>query len=168
MKQDGVLRPLIETERRAMRCELSRRRRRLRLAKRGGARSGLVMYGAALGLTIAVSRRIPPLDVAAVWFLICVPLSLWSYLSARRDLARRVDRFEEALRRNEAYELRVQSTQMVEFEEEEDEDACYAFQLDGGRILFVAGQSYYRSARFPNTDFSLVGLYDKEGSASTN
>jgi len=57
---------------------------------------------------------------------------------------------------------------MVEFEEEEDEDACYAFQLDGGRILFVAGQSYYRSARFPNTDFSLVGLYDKEGSASTN
>jgi hypothetical protein len=54
--------------------------------------------------------------------------------------------------------------QMVEFEEEEDEGACYAFQLDGGGILFVAGQSYYSSARFPNTDFSLVGLYDKDGS----
>jgi hypothetical protein len=78
-------------------------------------------------------------------------------------LAGRVDQFEEALQRNKAREVRIQSTQMVEFEEEEDEGACYAFQLDGGTILFVTGQSYYSSARFPNTDFSLVDLYDKNG-----
>jgi hypothetical protein len=146
-----------------MRRELSRRRHQLQLAKRRVAVFVLVVFGVGSGPIIAENRRIHAIDVIAIWFLICTSLALWSYLSARRDLARRVNRFEEALRRNEAIEVRVQSTKMVEFEEEEDEGACYAFQLDGGRVLFVAGQSYYSSARFPNTDFSLVGLYDKDG-----
>jgi hypothetical protein len=48
---------------------------------------------------------------------------------------------------------------MVEFEEEEDEGACYAFQLNNPWIVFVSGQDFYPSARFPNTDFSLVSIY---------
>ncbi len=146
-----------------MRRELSRRRRRLRLAQRRVVVFGLAVFAASSGLTIAVSKGIPPLDVIVIWLLICASLSLWSYFSARKDLATRVSRFEEALRRNEAREVRIQSNQMVEFEEEEDEGASYAFQVDAGSILFVSGQSYYSSARFPNTDFSLVSLYDKDG-----
>jgi hypothetical protein len=42
------------------------------------------------------------------------------------------------------------------FEEIEDEGACYAFELEGGRVVFVAGQEFTESARFPSLDFSLV------------
>ena len=67
--------------------------------------------------------------------------------------------YEVALKRNESRVTRIQSDDMVELEEEEDEGACYAFQLSNNRIVFISGQDYYPSARFPNTDFSLVGIY---------
>jgi hypothetical protein len=51
----------------------------------------------------------------------------------------------------------------VEFEEEEDEGACYAFQLDKCQIVFVSGQDFYPSAKFPNTDFSVVNIYADDG-----
>ena len=52
---------------------------------------------------------------------------------------------------------------MVEFEEEEDEGASYAFQLDNRRIVFVVGQQFYGSARFPNSDFSLIEISTEDG-----
>ncbi len=51
---------------------------------------------------------------------------------------------------------------MVVFEEQEDEGARYAFQV-GDRIVFVAGQDFYPSAKFPNSDFSLVEITDSRG-----
>ncbi len=66
------------------------------------------------------------------------------------------------MRRNQAHVIRIQSDQMVEFEEREDEGACYAFQV-GDRIVFVAGQDFYPSAKFPNSDFSLVEITDSRG-----
>jgi hypothetical protein len=111
---------------------------------------------------MAVSRD-PAIVITAGWLAIGALVTLWSYFSARRDLSRAVSRCEQALRRNEARELRVQSTEVVAFEEEEDEGACYAFQLNDGRILFISGQEYYPSARFPNTDFSLTNIYDRDG-----
>jgi hypothetical protein len=48
---------------------------------------------------------------------------------------------------------------MAELEEEEDEGACYALQLENNKIIFVTGQDDYASAWFPNTDFSLVEIY---------
>jgi hypothetical protein len=121
------------------------------------------MFGIGAGLTIAASRHIPPVHAVAVWLMICVGLGLWSYLDARRDLMSGVQRIEGALQRDQVSEVRVQSAEFVEFEEEEDQGACYAFQLDGGKILFVSGQEYYPSARFPNTDFALVDIYDSDG-----
>ncbi len=88
-----------------------------------------------------------------------LPITLWSYLSVRPKLFADVRQVESALRRNEARVIRIQSQAMVEFEEVEDEGACYAFQLDKRRIVFVSGQEFYSSARFPNTDFSLVSIY---------
>jgi hypothetical protein len=163
MKQDGVIRPLLETERRVLRRAVLRSRHRLLLSRRRvfGFVAGVFVVGC--GLTVVVSRHVPPIDVIIIWFLICATLGLWSYVSARRELTRDVDRFQEALRRDEAHEVRVQASEMVEFEEIEDEGACYAFQLSENRILFVSGQEYYPSARFPNTDFSLVDIYAQDG-----
>jgi len=52
---------------------------------------------------------------------------------------------------------------MVEFEEIEDEGACYAFQLPDDEIVFVTGQEFYPDPRFPNSDFSLVHVFDRTG-----
>ena len=43
----------------------------------------------------------------------------------------------------------------------EDEGACYAFELDVGRIAFIQGQEFYESARFPSLDFSLAYVLDE-------
>jgi hypothetical protein len=53
---------------------------------------------------------------------------------------------------------------MIQFEEEDDEGACYAFQLDEQRVVFLVGQDYYPSAKFPNTNFSLARIYAEDGS----
>jgi hypothetical protein len=98
-----------------------------------------------------------------IWFGIGLPITLWAYVVARSNLEQAVGRFESALRQNSACTIRIQSERMVEFEEEEDEGACYAFQLSGGRIVFVSGQQFYSSLRFPNSDFSLVEIQSGEG-----
>jgi len=95
--------------------------------------------------------------------MICTGLVVWVAVSSRRDLIREIDRLEGTLLHDEADEVTIQSTEMVEFQEEEDEGACYALQLNSGRIVFVVGQDYYPSAKFPNTDFSLVSIHDAEG-----
>jgi hypothetical protein len=50
----------------------------------------------------------------------------------------------------------------VAFEEIEDEGAGYAFALEGGRVMFVVGQEFYRRGRFPSLDFSLVYVLDND------
>jgi hypothetical protein len=90
---------------------------------------------------------------------VALPISVWSYLSLRPKRFADVCQIESALRRNQACVIRIQSEAMVEFEEEEDEGACYAFQLNEHRVIFVSGQDFYPSARFPNSDFSLVSIY---------
>ncbi len=161
-KIDGVLRPLLQVEQRAMMRALGVRQRRLDRLRRRLFFFSSVVFGALWGLTLAVSKD-RAIVVTAVWLAIGAVVTLWSYFSARRELFMDVNRYEQGLERNEVREWRVQSTEMVEFEEEEDEGACYAFQLNNGRILFISGQEYYPSARFPNTDFSLANIYDNNG-----
>jgi hypothetical protein len=101
--------------------------------------------------------------VSAIWFGIGSVISLWNYFSEKPKERAAVELYAEALRRNQARETRIQSDEMVELEEEEDEGACYAFQLSRKRIVFVSGQDFYPSARFPNSDFSLVCVYSDKG-----
>ena len=72
---------------------------------------------------------------------------------------------ESALRRNAADVYAVRARSFAELEEIEDEGACYAFELDGNRLVFITGQEFYKSARFPSLDFSLVHLLDEAGQA---
>ena len=68
-----------------------------------------------------------------------------------------------ALTANAADVYDVRARAFVEFEEEEDEGACYAFEIDGPRLVFVSGQEFYPGARFPSLDFSLVYVVDEAG-----
>lgn len=67
----------------------------------------------------------------------------------------------DAQERNVAEVVHIQSVKMVEFDEINDEGACYAFQIGDDKIVFVVGQEFYRSSKFPNTDFELVHIYDR-------
>lgn len=83
----------------------------------------------------------------------------------RGDLAKenraRVRSLESALRRSETDVYYIKAKSYVEFEEVDDEGACYAFEIDDGRLLFVIGQDFYRARTFPSLEFSLVNLLDE-------
>jgi hypothetical protein len=96
-------------------------------------------------------------------FCLWLVIGLWSMSSARKHLSKQIARLEEALSRNRAAVTRIASEQMVEFEEIEDEGACYAFQVAENKITFVSGQEYYPSAKFPNSDFDIVDISASDG-----
>ena len=70
---------------------------------------------------------------------------------------------ESALRRNEAHSFDIEAVAYAELEEWEDEGACWAFDLGDGRIVFLTGQEFYPSARFPSLDFSVVYPLTEDG-----
>jgi hypothetical protein len=160
---ETVVRPLTEKEHRLLSGLLFRRQRSLATLRRRMLLIGSVFWGGLWGLMMIATlldKKGPSWYASLLIGLsIALPISLWSYLSLRPKLFADVCRVESALRRNEARVIRIQSQAMVEFEEVEDEGACYAFQLDKHRIVFVSGQDFYPSARFPNADFSLVSIY---------
>lgn len=97
-------------------------------------------------------------------FVIYMGIGFWSYLGEKRKILKNIHRYQNALDKNEAREIHIKSNRMVEFDESEDEGACYAFQLDDDRIIFVEGQDFYPLSKFPNDDFSIIEIRDSENS----
>ena len=104
--------------------------------------------------------------VTAFWLAAGGVLALWVGRDMRRDarqVAAMARGLESALRRDEADVYEIRANAFVEFEEIEDEGACYAFALEGDRLVFISGQEFYPEARFPSLDFSLVYVLDEQG-----
>lgn len=155
-------RPPTKSERRVLNAALAFRRKQLRLSFRRGALACAVMFGGLCAWTLAASNA-PRWIVLTFWSAIAIPISIWAHVSTRRELSAGLKALEDTVARDEADVVHIQSSAMVEFEEIEDEGACYAFQVEDRRIVFVSGQEFYASAKFPNTDFSLVHLHDSRG-----
>ncbi|MBT8462603.1 MAG: hypothetical protein KJO44_08805 [Gemmatimonadetes bacterium] len=104
--------------------------------------------------------------VSSFWIVVGGGILLWVRRDLKKDLAGLrivLAECESACRRNEAEDFRIEATAFAEFEEVEDEGACYAFEIDGRRLVFVSGQQFYPQARFPSLDFSLVHLLNERG-----
>lgn len=104
--------------------------------------------------------------VTAFWLIVGGGLALWVRRDMRthgRQLEGMAEGLESALRRNAADVYDVRARSFAELEEIEDEGACYAFELDDNRVVFIMGQEFYESARFPSLDFSLVYVLDEAG-----
>jgi hypothetical protein len=104
--------------------------------------------------------------VTAFWAVVGLAISVWVVADHKRELRKLrslAEMYESACRRSEADVVDVQSTDYISFEEYEDEGACYAFALRQGGVLFLHGQQYYPSARFPSLDFSIVSPLDEAG-----
>jgi hypothetical protein len=158
-------RPLTEGQRRYLRA-------RIRSFGAGGRRASvraLAITGAAIVAlwiwTLLASDAVWPV-VTAFWLLAGSVVALLVHRSVRADeqqLTTMTDGLGSALRRNEADVYDILSTAYVELEEVEDEGACYAFQIEADRLVFVTGQEFYEAARFPSLDFSLVYVLDEGG-----
>lgn len=107
--------------------------------------------------TLAVSNS-PWWIITLFWVLVGLAILLWvarDLEKERRLLLTMAGRLLAALERGEAEVFDITSKGYVELAEIEDEGACYAFDL-GHQTLFVVGQEFYPSARFPSLDFSLI------------
>jgi hypothetical protein len=164
---ESFRRPLTPTEMRLLRAKirsLSARCRRASTIHLPIAAAFIV----ALWLLTLVASNAPWLIVTMFWIVIGGIITLWVGRDLRRDagafedMARSLD---SALRRNAADVYDVRARRFAELEEIEDEGACYVFELEGGRLVFISGQEFYPGARFPSLDFSLVYVLDEHGHA---
>jgi len=159
----SVTRPLSEVERRFLMADLRRSQGRLRSFPKRQWSAGVIIFGLLWASTVIATKG-NWLLATAFWLMLGAVISAWAYFSEKPKYRDAVRRCEDALRRNEVHEVSIRSDAFVELEEIEDEGACYAFQLRDRRIVFVSGQDYYPSARFPNTDFSVIRVFDGERS----
>jgi len=157
-EMETVTRHLSETERRLLTGVLTQRQRRLKHFPKRQLIAAVIIFGGLWAWTMIVTRD-RWYVVTAIWVGIGSVISLWVYFSEKPKEKANLELYADALRRNQARETRIRSDEMVELEEKEDEGSCYAFQLSEKRIVFVSGQDLYPSARFPNSDFSLVHVY---------
>lgn len=161
---ESLFRPLTPAEQRLVRTRI----RDLQSRLRRGPTALFVAPGVILilwVLTLALSDT-SWLIVTAFWILVGSGITLWVRRELRKDLghlAVMLHGFESAYARDEAEVFPIKALSFVEFEEVEDEGACYAFEIDGDRLVFVAGQEFYPEAEFPSHDFSLVHILDEEG-----
>lgn len=160
---DSTIRPLSEIELRLLTADLKRSEGRLPSFSKRLLMADFIVCGTFWVLTVIATKGRWLLPTA-VWSVILVVISVWIYLSERPEYRAPVSRLEDALRQNEVHEIRIQSDAFVELEEIEDEGACFAFEIAGRRIVFVSGQDYYPSARFPNGDFSVIQVFDSQKS----
>lgn len=157
----GVARPLSETERRLLMSDLKRSQRQLRSFLRRLPLTVLVIFGTLWVLAVTAEKGRWLFPTVLLWPAGGLILT-WIYFSEKPKYDAAIRRSEDAVQRNEAHEISIQSEALVELEEIEDEGACYAFQISNGRIVFVSGQDYYPTARFPNSDFSVIRIFDQE------
>lgn len=147
---------------------LSAKAKALRSQEKSPRKVALLAGGvvAALWLATILASDSPWSVITLFWVVVGTGIGVWVWRDARRDskyavaMARRL---ESALVRDEANVFDFKARSFVEFQEIEDEGACYAFDLGDGVMAFVAGQEFYPEARFPSLDFSIVYPLDADG-----
>jgi hypothetical protein len=142
--------------------------RDLQLRLRRGPRAvipGVAIIVILWGLTLAASDAAWPI-VTVFWAVVGTGVILWVRRDLKRDLGHLSEMlrgYESARKRNEAEVFNIEASAYAEFEEVEDEGACYAFAIDGDRLTFIVGQQYYPEEKFPSHDFAVIHLLDEQG-----
>lgn len=167
MKLESRTRPLTEAERRLLRCKIREYGRRPDDLARSVRLAGVAIVGV-LWLWTLLATDLSWLVVTAVWLVIGVSIYVWVLRDLRKELGHLpgvVSSMESALERNEVESLDIEAVGYAEFEEVADEGACWVFDLGDGRVVFLVGQQFYPSARFPSLDFSVVYPLDEDGAS---
>jgi hypothetical protein len=158
-------RALTESEQRLVRAKVRHYAARAHRTSRSAVLTGAVTTILLWLLTMWASDA-PWTVVTAFWVVAGGAITIWTWRELRgggQQARSIVNALESALRRNTADVFDVRATSFGDFEEIEDEGACYAFDLGDGQVVFVMGQEFHASARFPSLDFSLVYALDESG-----
>ena len=155
-------RPLTTDERAGLADRLTRARRESRVALVKTALASLMVCGVLAVLTRLASDA-PTSVIVTFWSLLAVVFTLWIGLPWHRTMRQQVASLGDALQAGWARVTHVQSPAVVEFEEEEDEGACYAFAWGTDASLFISGQEFYEDVDFPNSDFSIIDVLGTHG-----
>ena len=159
---DEFTRPLSRAERRTLESQARRFERDRPRLKRAIVFSAMGVIGLLWLLTILASDT-DWRTITAFWAVLGGGIGFWAWREQAGGIDRRLEAIRSALDRNQAEVVRIRSDAVVEFEEIEDEGAAYAFQSDVNSIVFIVGQEFYPDSRFPNTDFSVIQVYDGRG-----
>lgn len=157
-------RPLTPAERRLIRAKIRRLRRDVARSKTAPLLVGGAIIGVLWILTLLLSEAPWPV-VSAFWLVVGGAIVVWVGRDMRRhsgDLGTMARGLESALRKDAAIVYDIRSRRFAEFEEFEDEGACYVFELEDDRLVVLSGQEFYESARFPSLDFSLIFVLDED------
>jgi hypothetical protein len=155
-------RPLIEAEREKLSALLANTRTEASLALVKTGAASAAVCGVLMIATLVASTAPRPL-IVVFWLVLAALFTIWIGMPGRRLMLSQIPALENALRTNRARVLRVQSERVVEFEAEEDEGACYAFEHDAASVVFIVGQEFYEDDDFPNSDFSMIEVLGSRG-----
>jgi hypothetical protein len=159
---ESTVRPLNDKEKRALRM-------RLASLRADWARSRWRLLAVVLGLCAVMTTvttmagNVSWATAFTFWLAVSLLIGVWMWVENFVRRRKQLRQIESALRGGQVKDVRVQASAVAEFEEEEDEGACYAFEVGAETTLFISGQDFYPSRTFPNTDFSLIEIHDTEG-----
>jgi len=155
-------RPIAGPERRALSMRLATLKRE---GRRGPLRLlvGLFFLFVFFSMVTVLASDVSPQIVVGFWFALVVLIGLWVWIEQYLKMHKLAGSISRTLESGRVREIRVVASGVVEFEEVEDEGACYAFQIADDRIVFVSGQEFYASAKFPNSDFALIDVLGPSG-----
>lgn len=159
---DAIERALTANERAQVSARLTTAAAGRRAALARTALSSLIVCGLLAIVTFAFSDS-PWWLILLFWSALVIVLTLWIGVPEQRTMREHESMLSDALLASRARVWRVQSERVVEFEEREDEGACYAFEYRGQTSVFIIGQQFYEDDDFPNSDFSLVDLLGTHG-----
>ena len=159
---DAIERPLTADERAQLSARLTAAVASRRGALGKAAISSLLVCGLLAMLTSAASDA-PLWIILLFWSALGLVFTLWIGVPAHRVMQEHESVLSDALLASRARVTRVQSERVVEFEEEEDEGACFAFDYRDQTSVFIVGQQFYEDDDFPNSDFSIVDLLGTHG-----
>jgi len=115
-----------------------------------------------VGLTIKASDT--PIWIAILfWSSLTIVVIMWTVAPNQRSMDDATAKLNQAVRTNLAHVTRVQSARVVEFEKDDYEGVCYAFEIDAESSLFIVGQAFGEGEGFPNSDFSIVEILAARG-----
>jgi hypothetical protein len=159
---ETIERPLTGEEHFQLFTRLQTAREASRKALPKSLAASATVCGALMLLTLRLSDA-PVLVIVGFWVVMMAVFTVWIGMPGRRLMLGQIPILEGALHGNRARELRLRSERVIEFEEIEDEGACYAFDYDGVSSIFVVGQEFYEDDDFPNNDFSMTELLGATG-----
>jgi len=105
----------------------------------------------------------PVYFVIASMTVLWTGMTLWSLVPELRRLDAQRRALQNAMELGSVRSIDVRATRVLELLEEEDEGACFVFEIGSDRLVVTHGQQFYPTARFPNEDFSVVDILDDKG-----